>query len=216
MTEPQKPESDATTDPSEEVTQAVESPAAPQQQYQYPVPGTAASPQFPAAPQPGYPVPPGAVPPTAAQPGQPVQPGQPGQPFGQPGQYPQQGQPPFAGQPYPGAPGAPSGGSSGALKALLFSGIGLVVLVGLLAVTAFLWPGWAPRTLSESGAEKGVAKILTSDYQVQNVSNVSCPSGQKVKKGESFTCTVSIDGRRQRVTVTFLDSKGGFEVGAPS
>ncbi|MFT3900158.1 MAG: DUF4333 domain-containing protein [Gordonia sp. (in: high G+C Gram-positive bacteria)] len=223
MTEPQEPQSgDNATDPSEEVTQVVqtpsadevtqvvESPAAPQQQYQYTVPG--AAPQQPVAPpagQPGvqYPVPPGAAAP------------QPGQPYGaplQPGQYPQPGQPgqfPPVGQPFPGAP-AKSGNTG---KILTISGLTVLAIAALLAITAFFVPGWAPKKLSQAGAEKGVTQILKNDYQVQNVSNVRCPAeAQKVKKGESFSCTVTVDGRRQRVTLTFIDNKGGFEVGAPT
>ena len=30
-----------------------------------------------------------------------------------------------------------------------------------------------------------------------------------------FDCTVTIDGRTQKVTLTFVDNKGGFEVGPP-
>ena len=39
--------------------------------------------------------------------------------------------------------------------------------------------------------------------------------GLKVKKGDTFTCEVSIDGTKRQVTVTFQDDKGTYEVGRP-
>ena len=244
MTEPQQPDSDGTSTngPSEDVTKVVGSPAADAaidpaaaQQPPYPAPGQPGYPPPPGQPQ--VPVPPG----MAAQAQQPqygqvpqpqygqgpqpqyAPPGAPpygqapyGQaPYGQPG-GPGQPQP---GQQYPGAPfGPPPGGSAGSRRGLtvVLGALGALILVGgLLAFTAFVAPGWAPKKLSQQGAQNGVSQILTKNYQVEKLSNVNCPAGQRVKKGASFDCTVTVEGRQQKVTLTFIDNKGGFEVGAP-
>jgi len=157
--------------------------------------------------------------------GGPSQPyGQPGQ-FGQPGQYGQPGQAPGPQGPY----GQQFGGSdqfagmatppksNKKLRTALFAGGGVLVLVAaILLITAFAWPGWAPKNLDQQAAQQGVQKILTEDYQASEVSDVKCPSGQRVKKGESFTCSVKVGGQDQKVTVTFIDDDGKYEVSRPS
>ena len=187
--------------------------AAQAQQPQY---GQVPQPQYGQGPQPQY-APPGAPPYGQAPYGQaPYGQAPYGQaPYGQPG-GPGQPQP---GQQYPGAPfGPPPGGSAGSRRGLtvVLGALGALILVGgLLAFTAFVAPGWAPKKLSQQGAQNGVSQILTKNYQVEKLSNVNCPAGQRVKKGASFDCTVTVEGRQQKVTLTFIDNKGGFEVGAP-
>lgn len=156
---------------------------------------------------------------------QPPQYGQ--QPHGQqPPQYGQQpyGQAPGAQQPYgqPAAPGhdafasmSPSKPRRPLLLGVIGGAVALVVVV--LAVTAFWAPGFAVTTeLSRSAAESGVKSVLVRDYQATDVSTVSCPDGQKVQKGSSFRCSVSIAGAQQQVTVTFLDDNGTYQVGRPA
>ncbi|GAA2048634.1 DUF4333 domain-containing protein [Williamsia deligens] len=94
---------------------------------------------------------------------------------------------------------------------------GIVVLVlAVLAITAFWAPGFAVTTeLSRSSVEKGVRTVLVRDYQATDVSAVRCPNGQKVEKGSSFRCSLTVAGAQQQVTVTFLDDKGTYEVGRP-
>ena len=93
--------------------------------------------------------------------------------------------------------------------------VALVVVV--LAITAFWAPGFAVTTeLSRSAAENGVRSVLLRDYQATDVSAVSCPDGQKVKKGSTFVCSATIAGAQQRVTVTFLDDNGTYQVGRPA
>lgn len=58
--------------------------------------------------------------------------------------------------------------------------------------------------------------MLTESYGLTDVSDVSCPSGQKVEKDTTFTCTVLVDGDQREVTVTFTDDDGTYEVGRPS
>ncbi|WP_431232214.1 DUF4333 domain-containing protein [Mycolicibacterium psychrotolerans] len=181
----------------------------PQQPYQQPTeynPGTYAQPgqQYPQYGQPQY--------------GQP----QYGQYPQQPGQYPQQpGDPNQPGQyaPYP------QPGDEGAKKssAVLFTVIGVLaaIVVAVVLVLGFWKPGFFVTTKLDIGkAQQGVQNILTDEtngYGAKNVKDVKCNNGQNptVKKGDTFTCEVSIDGTKRQVTVTFQDDKGTYEVGRP-
>ncbi|QEN14487.1 DUF4333 domain-containing protein [Mycolicibacterium sp. ELW1] len=184
----------------------------PQQPYQQPTeynPGTYAQPgqQYPQYGQPPqygqYPQQPGQYP---QQPGQyPQQPGDPNQP----GQY--------AAYPQPGDEGAKKS------SAVLFTVIGVLaaIVVAVVLVLGFWKPGFFVTTKLDIGkAQQGVQNILTDEtngYGAKNVKDVKCNNGQNptVKKGDTFTCEVSIDGTKRQVTVTFQDDKGTYEVGRP-
>ena len=155
--------------------------------------------------------------------------GQPGQ-F-QPGSYAQQyptaegyGQPP----PYapPGAQygeaAAPGKGSRSSL-AIVGGVVGVLaaVIVAAVLVMGFWKPGFFVTTkLDVNKAQSGVQQILTDQtngYGVKSADNVKCNNGQNptVKKGDTFTCDVSVDGQHKQVTVTFQDNSGTYEVGRP-
>jgi hypothetical protein len=179
-------------------------------------------------------VPPGYPPPPYGAPGEynPAAYGQPGQ-YGQPGPYgapPQYGQyppppgqyPPPPGQ-YPpyGPPGAEEiGKKSSRLAGTILSALGALALLAVL-VLGFWKPGFFVSTkLDVNKAQQGVQQILTDEangYGANNVNDVRCNNGQNptVKKGDTFTCEVSIDGTKRQVTVTFQDDKGTYEVGRP-
>ncbi|MFC0452093.1 DUF4333 domain-containing protein [Rhodococcus jostii] len=164
------------------------------------------------------------------QPGQPQwgqqpQPGQLGQPGpGQWGQQPQPGQPQWGQQPgqpqqWGPAPGQQQWGqppSSGKSKLPLIIGgvVALLVIVGIALVLAFTVFG--TDTLDQKAAEDGVERIVTDSYGAENVSGVTCPADQEVKKGNSFTCSLTVDGEKKQVTLTFTDDKGTYEVSRPS
>ncbi|MDL9946152.1 DUF4333 domain-containing protein [Gordonia sp. ABSL11-1] len=144
-----------------------------------------------------------------------------GQQYGgqQYGGQPAGGQPPHGGQFGGGdqfsAMAAPSGRKG--LRTVLLIGGGLAVLIAaILLITAFVVPGWAPKTISQSAVQDGVKKVLTEDYQATEVSDVQCPSGQRVEQGQSFSCTATVGGQQQTVTVTFLDDDGKYEVSRPT
>ncbi|GAA4661852.1 DUF4333 domain-containing protein [Gordonia humi] len=153
--------------------------------------------------------------------------GQPGrQPYGAPAygqQAPQAGQQPFAADPTlnpyaPTADGASSSGGKGKLIAIIG---GVVVLIAaIVLITAFVWPNWAKGGLNQSAVEQGVQKILTSPdpdgYGLKDVKNVSCPGGQKVEQGTTFTCSVTVNGDNKHVTVTVKDGDGTYEVSRPT
>jgi hypothetical protein len=186
--------------------------------------------QYPAMPQPGVGQP-GAqqVPgyPQYGQPGYPQQGAYGQQPYGQP-QYgqPQYGQQPYgqqfgqAGQQFDqqfGAPGAKKSNKT----LLIIGGVVAAVIVAVVAVLGFVWPGWFMTTkLDVNAAQTGVQKILTDEtngYGAKNVKDVKCNGGTDpvVKSGQTFNCDVSIDGTKRTVTVTFKDDSGTYEVGRP-
>ncbi len=159
--------------------------------------------------------------------GMPAQPpqGQPPQPsWGQPPQPQQQswGPPPSANQPWQqaGQPGQPEYGQfpqstgSGKSKLPLILGLGAVVLLLVIAgVLAALF--LRPSVLDQGAVQDGVTDILTNSYGIQGVSDVSCPSDQKVESGASFTCNVSVDGEPRTVTIRIIDDEGTYEVSKP-
>ncbi|WP_127782928.1 DUF4333 domain-containing protein [Rhodococcus sp. X156] len=198
--------------------------------------GWGGAPPRPGGPQPGGPPqgpPPQGPPPQAPYRGQPQPPyGPPGQPQGQPG-YP--GQPPYGAPTQPPAPpqgpppyGPPTGQLGGApfvtpppattkSRTPLYAGAGLaVVALAVLAVLAFVAPGFAvTKTLSPTAVQDGVQKVLTDTYKTGEVTGVSCPDGQEVKSGNTFTCKATVDGKESDIKVSITDDDGTYQVGRP-
>lgn len=201
--------------------------------------------QFPGQPFPGQPFPGQQFPP-AQYPGQqypPAQfpsPGYPGGQYPQPGPFPtgQVPQPQYAGaqfpqQPYPGQPlpgqyfppgqypvqspypTAPPGHGPAKPSVSMWVGIGIVALLLVGGVVAAVL-GTRGTTLDRAAAEQGVAQVLADSYGATGVADVACPSGQKVVKDATFTCTLTVKGNPQQVTVTFTDDEGTYEVGRPT
>ena len=211
--------------------------------YQPPSPAGYAAPQYPQPgyeqQQPVYQQPYGQPPYGQPQYGQPPY----GQPYGQPvygqqqpygaPQYaqPQYGQPPYGQQSGPLQYGQPqfqpvSAGDEPPPKrslAALGTILGLLaaIIVAAVLILGFWKPGFFVTTkLDVNNAQEGVAQILsdeTNGYGAKNVKDAKCNNGQNptVRKGDSFTCEVSIDGTKRQVTVTFQDDKGTYEVGRP-
>lgn len=166
--------------------------------------------------------------------GQPTQYAQQAGPYGQTPQYPQPGQygPPMQ----PGMPGhtgqhehrlvadarkkflgLPISG-----RAAVTIGVLTAAIVAAVLLLGFVWPGYFVTTkLDVTKAQSGVQQILsdeTNGYGAKNVKDVICNEGKgdpTVKKDDSFDCEVSIDGTKRKVTVTFQDDAGTYEVGRP-
>jgi hypothetical protein len=151
--------------------------------------------------------------------------GQPSQQPAQYGQYPQQGygqgqaptgqfpqgQHPQGQQQWnPGQP-TPQGNNS---KTPLFVILGLVVAIAVIGGVLFATLGGG-KTLDRTAAESGVEEIVTGTYGSSGVTNVSCPDGQEVKRGNSFDCSLNVDGISRTVTLTFTDDNGTYEVSRP-
>ncbi|WP_338761883.1 DUF4333 domain-containing protein [Nocardia vulneris] len=150
-----------------------------------------------------------------SQPGQP----QPGQQWGQQPQDWQQGQQPQWGQ----QPGQPQWGQQpgqqppqgGKGKGLI---IGLVVLgvVVIGAVVALVLVLTAQDKLDQAAVQDGVKKVLSDSYGIQDVSDVTCPSGEAVKVDATFTCDVKVSGEAKKVTIKITKEDGTYEVGRPN
>jgi hypothetical protein len=147
------------------------------------------------------------------------------QPPGQQGQQPQwgqqpqdwqQGQQPQWGQQQPQWSGQqPAQQSGGKGKGLL---IGLVVLgvVVIGAIIALVLVLTAKDKLDQSAVQDGVKKVLTDSYGIQDVSDVSCPSGQEVKVDATFDCNLKVSGEAKKVTIKITKDDGTYEVGRPN
>ena len=134
----------------------------------------------------------------------------------------QYGQPP--GQWAPLSPQAPAvtakGGGSGK-KALLTVAAVVVLIVGVgvaLAVSGAF--SWETKKLAVAEIQTEVRKVLVdrvTGYTSSDIKEVTCNNGQDptVKQGGSFTCNVTDRGKQHRLTVTFTDGNGTYEVGLP-
>ncbi|SHF05772.1 DUF4333 domain-containing protein [Streptoalloteichus hindustanus] len=92
----------------------------------------------------------------------------------------------------------------------------LVLVVAVVLVLGFVWPGWFQKKVFDTAAvQDGVKKILTSEYKLAKVDGVTCPSDQRVKAGETFDCQVKVDGKSKKVTITVKSDNGEYEVGQP-
>ncbi|WP_405165081.1 DUF4333 domain-containing protein [Nocardia sp. NBC_01499] len=147
--------------------------------------------------------------------GQPGQPSQPQWGQAQPQDW-QQGQQPQWGQQQPqwGAQ-APPPQSGGKGKGLI---IGLVVLgvVVIGAIIALVLVLTSKDKLDQSAVQDGVKKVLTDSYGIQDVSDVSCPSGQEVKVDATFDCNLKVSGEGKKVTIKITKDDGTYEVGRPN
>ncbi|WP_067562870.1 DUF4333 domain-containing protein [Nocardia acidivorans] len=169
---------------------------------------------------------------------QPQQP-QPGQQWGQSQpQWPQQGQPATGGhewgqQPQPGQPQWPQQGQPGwdqqqpgqqwpqpqpakKKKTGLIIGIVAAVVVVLGAIVAGVVVLTAKDQLDNKAVATGVQKVLKDSYGIEDVQDVSCPSGQKVEVDKTFDCTLKVGGEAKKVTIKVTKDDGTYEVGRPS
>ncbi|WP_236793020.1 DUF4333 domain-containing protein [Amycolatopsis sp. GM8] len=203
----------------------------PQQWGQAPQQPPAGYPQQPPSggfPAQGYPPPSGGFP-AQGYPQQPPQYGQypqqpqygqqPGyppqqQPYGQQYPQPQYGQQqPYYGQQPPGF-GAPVEPRKGGMKLLWIVAGVVIVVVAALGITGFWMPGFfVTKVLDQSAVQDGVKQML-STYGV-TADSVSCPAKQAVKAGNTFTCTATVGGKQEQISVTVLDTDGNYQVGRP-
>jgi hypothetical protein len=181
-----------------------------------PTPSHSADPQSPPSQQPAY---------QSAQ-----------QPAPQPGQqshyYPQYAQqyPQYAQQPgqygYPGPYGAKPADAAGApnqsKRWLLITGGVLLGVIVALALVLGLWGFGAfnRQVLDVNKAQEAVKRVITdptAGYGVDNVTDVNCNNGDNpsAKKGDTFTCQVTVDGKKRHVTAVFIDDNGTYEVDRP-
>jgi hypothetical protein len=150
---------------------------------------------------------------TPSQPQWGQQPGQPQQDWGQPGQQPQ-GQ--WGQQPQWGAAQQTPPSSGGKSKKGLFIGLGVLAVAVIAAVVALIVVVTSKDELDNSAVQDGVKKVLSDSYGIQDVADVSCPSGQKVQVDATFTCSLKVSGEQKKVTVKITKDDGTYEVGRPN
>ena len=103
--------------------------------------------------------------------------------------------------------------------------IGGGLLVGAIAaavvVLALLRFGLLDRqVLNVTKAQAGVKQVITdpiTGYGIADVTDVKCNNGNNptAKKGSSFTCEVTVAGKKHRVRAIFIDDNGTYEVDRP-
>ncbi|WP_433284215.1 DUF4333 domain-containing protein [Pseudonocardia sp. CA-142604] len=149
------------------------------------------------------------------------QPGGPQQ-FGSPGwgQQPTQqwaGQQPAGQQPWGQArPPAPAPAGKSGAKRLLLPIIGGVVVIAVIAVLGFVWPGFfVSKVFDQAALQDGVQRVLAQNYNL-DVSAVQCDAGIRVSEGTSFECQATVDGATVKVPITITSPDGAYEVGRPA
>jgi hypothetical protein len=129
--------------------------------------------------------------------------------WGQSGQWGQQ----------PAAPGQPEpalqiGKKKRSHRGLVFGGIGALVVVVVVVVLALVF--MSSNKLDNGAVQQGVQKVLKDSYGIDDVQDVNCPSGEKVKVGNSFDCSMKVGGESKKVTIKITKSDGTYEVGRPN
>lgn len=136
-----------------------------------------------------------------------------------PGQYGPPGVQPPAAKPAPTLPKKPSKSKA---KPLLIGGAVVVVLI-VGVVAALMMSGAVSldtKKVAVGGVQTEVQQILVdrvTGYSSDDIKDVKCNNGQDptVEKGGSFACDVSVRGKQRKLTVTFLNDDGLYEVGLP-
>lgn len=101
-------------------------------------------------------------------------------------------------------------------KTGLIIGIVVAVVVVLGAVIGGVLVLTAKDQLDNSAVATGVQKVLKDSYGIDDVQDVSCPSGQKVEVDKTFDCSLKVGGEAKKVTIKVTKSDGTYEVGRPS
>lgn len=125
----------------------------------------------------------------------------------------------------PSAPSPPAAQPDRSHRRLLI-GSAVAVLAGSLIAAVILVLRlvslWQPHglELDVNQAELGVQQVLTdpiNGYGHTSVTVLACNSGRNptVRKGDSFSCDVSVDGTDRRVTAVFSDDAGTYLVDQP-
>jgi Domain of unknown function (DUF4333) len=148
-----------------------------------------------------------------------------GQPPGQWAQPPKQyGQPP--GQvrqpsPPPVLPSKPKSRGSKNKPFIIAGALIAVIIVGAIAIVVISKTvNQDIKKIAVAGVQTEIPQILadrTTGYNSDDIKDVKCNNGQDptAKKGQDFTCDVTVRGKPHKLTVTFVDGDGTYEVGLP-
>jgi Domain of unknown function (DUF4333) len=119
---------------------------------------------------------------------------------------------------YAGSPGrvypAPRRRRSSRLP-LVLAGVAVLVLA-LVGVLGFVTPGFfVTRVLDPAAVQEGVQDVLSDDYGVEGVADVTCPADVEVVGGAAFECRATVDGDAVRVPVLITNDDAEYQVGRP-
>ena len=101
---------------------------------------------------------------------------------------------------------------------------GAVLAGALLAVAVvvgfFMFGALGGQVLNVSKAQEAVKHVITdpiTGYGIENVTDVKCNNGNNpsAKKGDTFSCDVTVDGKKHQVKAVFIDDNGTYEVDRP-
>ncbi|MEO6879329.1 MAG: DUF4333 domain-containing protein, partial [Mycobacteriaceae bacterium] len=129
------------------------------------------------------------------------------------------------GRPYGQAPGGvnqpqlgtnPFGGAAAPPKSRVPLILAIVAGVVVLAIIIGLVIGLATRktVFDQSALQNGVQGVLTKNYGLQATA-VTCPAGEEVSKGATFTCEATVNGELKPVKITVTDDGGTYQVARP-
>jgi hypothetical protein len=92
-----------------------------------------------------------------------------------------------------------------------------MLIATTVLVLGFFWPGFfVTKVFDRAALEAGVRSILVESYRVPNVTDVYCPSQQKVSAGRAFACIAQINGSPTQVRVMISDDNGRYLVNRPN
>lgn len=119
--------------------------------------------------------------------------------------------PPYPSLPEPTHP--PRRGRQGLVLAMLVA----LLIAGVVAFLGFVTPGFfLIRVLDATAVQTGVQKVLTNDYGLTGVEQVTCGAGNRVTTGTTFTCQAIVNGQQYTVPVRVTTDAGDYEVGRPT
>lgn len=99
----------------------------------------------------------------------------------------------------------------------LVVGVAVIVIAVVVLLLGYLGPGFFTGTVFDTeSVENGVTAELRGQGYAVDSGSVECPDKITVREGDTFTCTLEIDGEEMTVTSTMLDDKGTYRVGAPA
>ncbi|MFC9999800.1 DUF4333 domain-containing protein [Nocardia sp. NPDC127526] len=101
-------------------------------------------------------------------------------------------------------------------KTGLYIGLAAAAVLIVAAIVGGVLALTAKDQLDNKAVATGVQKVLKDSYGIEDVQDVSCPSGQKVEVDKTFECSLKVGGESKKVTIKITKDDGTYEVGRPS
>jgi Domain of unknown function (DUF4333) len=94
------------------------------------------------------------------------------------------------------------------------------ILAAVLVFVLLSFGAFGGQQLNVTKAQEAVRQVITdpvTGYGMENVTDVKCNNGENptAKKGGTFTCDVTVDGKKHQVRAVFIDDNGTYEVDRP-